>query len=312
MISLMLCLVMILSLSVPALAADENANKITIDSPAFCADVIAEMADSLEMKADESDLLDLERSFYLYNFNNEPIAIFYQLSPVGYAIYDYAGTTVLEYTKEANHPFYTNPNQRYYYEGVFGYYEAVANGFRNLATGQIKSINADYRFDSSDFYHGTENNDGMVTRASENPVYLDNDTRLYDCNTSSNLSYFYPNLSQEDLDDCPGICGSLTEVYKGLANVGDTLEVVEEGGQEGKVMGGLPQLNGNNDYILFLTEYNGCYYICGAFQGRFIEREGYMFQQATEDTKLRSYTPVSVEDFSASLAELTVEKNEIE
>lgn len=104
----------------------------------------------------------------------------------------------------------------------------------------------------------------------------------------------------------------VTEVYKGLANVGDTLEVVEEGGQEGKVMGGLPQLNGNNDYILFLTEYNGCYYICGAFQGRFIEREGYMFQQATEDTKLRSYTPVSVEDFAASLAELTVEKNEIE
>lgn len=209
MISLMLCLVMILSLSVPALAADGNARKITIDSPAFCADVIAEMADSLEMKADESDLLDLERSFYLYNFNNEPIAIFYQLSPVGYAIYDYAGTTVLEYTKEANHPFYTNQNQRYYYEGVFGYYEAVANGFRNLATGQIKSINADYRFDSSDFYHSTEGNDGMITRATENPVYLDNDTRLYDCNTSSNLSYFYPDLSQEDLDDCPGICGSL-------------------------------------------------------------------------------------------------------
>lgn len=63
MISLMLCLLMILSLSVPALAADENARKITIDSPAFCADVIAEMADSLEMKVDESDLLDLEKSF---------------------------------------------------------------------------------------------------------------------------------------------------------------------------------------------------------------------------------------------------------
>lgn len=97
-------------------------------------------------------------------------------------------------------------------------------------------------------------------------------------------------------------------VYKGLVNVGDNLEIVEEGGQEGKVMGGLPQLSKENNYVLFLKEYKGFYYICGAFQGRFIEREGYMFQQATEDTKLRSYAPVKVEDFAASLVELTSAK----
>jgi hypothetical protein len=104
----------------------------------------------------------------------------------------------------------------------------------------------------------------------------------------------------------------VTAVYKGMANVGDELEVVEEGGQDGKVMGGLPQLNNANDYILFLTEYNGSYYVCGAFQGRFIEREGYVFQQATEDTKLRGYTPISVEDFADSLTGLTVENDKTE
>ena len=104
----------------------------------------------------------------------------------------------------------------------------------------------------------------------------------------------------------------VTAVYKGVANVGDELEVVEEGGQDGKVMGGLPQLNDANDYILFLTEYNGSYYVCGAFQGRFIEREGYVFQQATEDTKLRGYTPISVEDFADSLTGLTVENDKAE
>lgn len=104
----------------------------------------------------------------------------------------------------------------------------------------------------------------------------------------------------------------VTAVYKGMANVGDELEVVEEGGQDGKVMGGLPQLNNANDYILFLTEYNGSYYVCGAFQGCFIEREGYVFQQATEDTKLRGYTPISVEDFADSLTGLTVENDKTE
>lgn len=143
-------------------------------------------------------------------------------------------------------------------------------------------------------------------------VYADMDAIVADADLIAQVSVV--NQTVEILDGFPQTHTNVkvTEVYKGVADVGDELEVVEEGGQEGKVMGGLPQLSNANDYILFLTEYNGCYYVCGAFQGRFIEREGYMFQQATEDTKLRSYTPVSVENFAASLAELTVEKNEIE
>lgn len=45
------------------------------------------------------------------------------------------------------------------------------------------------------------------------------------------------------------------------------------------------------------------YYICGAFQGRFIEREGYVFQQATEDVKLQKYAPLKLGDFEKMLTD---------
>ena len=197
-----------MAFSVPALAAETDEVLLDVSEEVYCADVVAQIADSPLMTADVGNQLDLEDSFYLYNFADQPIAIFYKLDPVGYAIYGFTGSTVLEYTTECDHPFYTDASQRYYYEGVFNYYKAVDGGFENLATGQIKSVNSEYEFTASDFYHNSENS-GIATRASEGPVYLENDTRLYDCNTADNLSYFYPNLSQADLDDCPGICGSL-------------------------------------------------------------------------------------------------------
>ena len=86
-------------------------------------------------------------------------------------------------------------------------------------------------------------------------------------------------------------------VSKGNLKVGDKITIVEEGGINGKVLGGMPQLNNKSDYVLFLTEYNGKYYILGAFQGRFIEREGYLFQQATIDVKLSDYKPITTEGF---------------
>ena len=94
------------------------------------------------------------------------------------------------------------------------------------------------------------------------------------------------------------------EVYMGDVEAGDILEIVEEGGYEGSVLGGIPQLNSENSYVLFLKAYNEKYYICGAFQGRFIEREGYLFQQATSDVKLKTYYPLKVSDFSEYLKEL--------
>ena len=87
------------------------------------------------------------------------------------------------------------------------------------------------------------------------------------------------------------------ETYKGDVSVGENLVVIEEGGQDNKVMGGIPQMSKNSNYILFLTEYSGKYYICGAFQGRFIIRDNNVFQQATEDAKLTTYAPAKIDDF---------------
>ena len=97
----------------------------------------------------------------------------------------------------------------------------------------------------------------------------------------------------------------VSKVLKGGVAEGDILEVVEEGGNNGKVLGGIPQLSDDYDYYLMLTEGDGYYYVCGAFQGRFIEREGYVFQQAVEDAKLSSdsYSPVTSESFEALVAE---------
>lgn len=207
--SIILSALIMCTLAVPALALDTIATDDGIASEEYCRDVIMQTTNSTVALAESTDLLDLKNSFYLYNFSGNPIAIFYQLNPAGYAIYDFSGKTVLEYSTECDHPFYTDITQKYYYEGVLNYFIPTEGGFKNLATGEVKSVNAEYEFNSNDFYHNREGLVSESTRASEGPVYLENDTRLYDCNTADNLEYFYPDLSQEDIDDCPGICGSL-------------------------------------------------------------------------------------------------------
>lgn len=109
-------------------------------------------------------------------------------------------------------------------------------------------------------------------------------------------------------EDLPGgLPQTHTEVrvdacLKGTAEPGSTLEIIEEGGHNGKVLGGIPQIREGTTYFLFLyDEGGGKHYICGAFQGRFIVREGYVFQQATEEVKLKNYTPLTVEAFRKRL-----------
>ena len=86
--------------------------------------------------------------------------------------------------------------------------------------------------------------------------------------------------------------------YKGDAAVGGHINIIEDGGSEGTVLGGIPVLSPEHEYLLFLTEYNGSYYPCGAYQGRFILREGYLFQQATRDVKLSTYSPMPLDTFA--------------
>lgn len=94
---------------------------------------------------------------------------------------------------------------------------------------------------------------------------------------------------------------TINNIFKGDQEIGNSVKIIEEAGQEGTVLGGIPVLNSDHEYILFLSEYNGNYYPCGAYQGRFVLREGYLFQQATEDVKLSDYSPMTVETFVAEI-----------
>lgn len=105
-----------------------------IDSPEYYNSVMMQMADSLDEEI-PANAIDYTSSFYLYNFDDEPTAVFYQLKPVGYAIYDFARDSVLEYSKERDHPYYIDPEITYYYDGVFGYYVKTEEGFEDLVIG---------------------------------------------------------------------------------------------------------------------------------------------------------------------------------
>ena len=107
----------------------------------------------------------------------------------------------------------------------------------------------------------------------------------------------YGNIENTEIEYLDGLPQTHTfvrikESVKGGLPEGKIVEIIEEGGYEGVVMGGIPQMAINSEFCLFLTEDRGNYYICGAFQGRFIIRSGYVFQQATEDVKLKGYRPV--------------------
>lgn len=90
---------------------------------------------------------------------------------------------------------------------------------------------------------------------------------------------------------------NIVEVYKGELVAGNDIYIYEVDQDNDTVLGGIPYMNNKERYFLFLDSYKGKCYVCGAFQGRFIIRENYVFQQATEDYKLDSYTPVTVQEF---------------
>ena len=105
--------------------------------------------------------------------------------------------------------------------------------------------------------------------------------------------------SIEMLDGYPQVhtLVEVQSVVKGNLKSGDRIEIIEEGGGDEEVLGGIPYLNDELSYVLFLTQYNQKYYIVGAYQGRFVEREGHLFQQASTGVKLRNYAPISTDEF---------------
>lgn len=97
---------------------------------------------------------------------------------------------------------------------------------------------------------------------------------------------------------------SVLTAIKGDIESGDVIEVVEEGGMtdQGEAVAGVPVMQPGQKYILFLQRTGDSYYIAGAYQGKFIERSGNVFQQATSDVKLADYKPLPVEEFMNVIA----------
>ncbi len=138
------------------IAKPVSAADIDLRSDEYCIDVAEQTVNTAEelsaARLAAKENIDFERSFLLYNLADQPIAIFYQLKPVGFAVYDFNNGLVLEYTTETNSKYDTDLSQKYYYEGIGNYYQATPEGFENLMTGQIKKVESDYKFTSADFY----------------------------------------------------------------------------------------------------------------------------------------------------------------
>lgn len=88
----------------------------------------------------------------------------------------------------------------------------------------------------------------------------------------------------------------VTRSIKGQVSIGSIINVAEMGGEltgKGKFVLDVPVMTVGNNYCLFVFKDNDLYRIVGAFQGKFVIKSGYIFQQATIDTKLKDYEPLS-------------------
>ena len=113
-----------------------------------------------------------------------------------------------------------------------------------------------------------------------------------------------------DLDGLPQTHSTVQVDQVLMGAVSSQITIIEEGSSS--AYWGVPPMEVGNHYVLFivdsgLPQYQNSYCIAGAFQGKFIEREGYYFQQATESVKLSEdeYFPASFEALAKSLNQLT-------
>lgn len=93
---------------------------------------------------------------------------------------------------------------------------------------------------------------------------------------------------------------NVEEAIKGSIEKGDQVTVRDVGSGD-YVVGGVPLYDEDHSYILFLLESEGEHFVVGAFQGRFVIREGYAFQQTIEPAQLADYTPLKADEFIAQI-----------
>lgn len=145
---------------------------------------------------------------------DKPIAIYYELSPIGYAIFDIENLIVLEYSTEISGP-YSDISTRCYYNGVLNYFYESEGKFIDISSGLEASIDDCIIFNSQDFYSVpitpmTKYIEGNSTTANTTTeVELKRSYRNYNCNVRNNFSTFYPNATSAEIKNMPGVCGSL-------------------------------------------------------------------------------------------------------
>lgn len=116
---------------------------VSVAFPLYCSDVHNQVPVNIK--------IDLNNSFYLYNFDDRPVAIFYRLQPSGYAIYDFTYGTVIEFS-HSDIECFTDSKCKYYYQGAFSYYQLEDDHFTHLITGYSIIPGRFYNFTASDFY----------------------------------------------------------------------------------------------------------------------------------------------------------------
>lgn len=209
-ISLLLTIALIAGLNGMTFASDEIKLKSPM-STEYCSIVYSQISFSRHEDLSVADkTLKVMKGNYLFSFNEEPIAIFYELFPQGYAIIDYNNKVLLEYSTENNNQYFVEPEEKYYYNGVLGYFKKIATDkFLNLITGTVVSGERCFLTSPDDFY-GDQGVPAINNYASViEEGYLIHETRPYNCNVTANFSYFFPNFTSDQLASIPGVCGSL-------------------------------------------------------------------------------------------------------
>lgn len=160
---------------------------------------------------DTMETVQLNTAQPLYNLADNQVAYMFYLQPQGYIIADDLGR-VLEYNLEGNHRFFENPQEHYYYGGIFSYMIKEGSQIIDLttqepiaATANLLSNEAvDYSSDAFWKEDSLELSSSYgMTKASAQQWNLRNSTRMYNCNNKNNWSYFGVS------EDSGGVCGSV-------------------------------------------------------------------------------------------------------
>ncbi len=139
-------------------------------------DFIKAIEDTLEVNIVKDSIISL------HDKNNDIVAYFYQLTPIGYIIIDSKTNGVIEYCVSENSEYITDQNKVYFYSGPLSYYEASSLSDKQIydCKRHTKISKNKINFESKTFFkYDTSNDENLNSSESSNSVSA----------TSSSLPY---------------------------------------------------------------------------------------------------------------------------